>query len=202
MTRNRFHLSVWTVSSLGLSAPGVWWVGVWLRGAREPAATGDRTGGRPARLPQWRPQGCGGGEEKLVTRWALQPAVRLLQEARVWPQQVCVRPGTARPRRGRDDGEAASPSPDTASAGAQRAGPEAARGGRPTSAAGPRGRGREPGSQAAGHRLASTGSIASTPSSWSLAAWKTTVTNYYHKRVTSWESGETGTRSCVAESLC
>nr|CAI9692478.1 unnamed protein product [Rangifer tarandus platyrhynchus] len=78
MSRHHFHLSVRALSRVALLAPGVWWADVWLRGGREPSATGDSNGGRSVRLLQWRPQGCGDAEEKGVTRWVLPSAARLL----------------------------------------------------------------------------------------------------------------------------
>lgn len=139
------------------------------------------------------------GEEKVVTRWVFQSAVRLLQEARV----PAAAGGRAHLRQLSREGagmmeEAALPSPDTTSPGAQ-----------PGQARGCEGRRRdfskeaswsaaENGVEPAPQKMlrdtgsVRRGSIASTPSSWSLAAWETTITNYYHKRFTSWESGGEG----------
>lgn len=57
---------------------------VWLRGVRGTSATGDSNGreGQCVCL-SGDPKVVESGEEKVVTCWVLQPAVRLLREARV-----------------------------------------------------------------------------------------------------------------------
>lgn len=119
------------VSSLHLLAPGPWWVDVWLQGVRGTSATGDSNGreGQCVCL-SGDPKVVESGEEKVVTCWVLQPAVRLLREARV-PAAAGVggTPEAAQPRRGRNDGRGRRPRPpDTIRHGAQRARPEAVRG--------------------------------------------------------------------------
>ena len=111
MDRNHFHLSVWTVSSLGLLAPGVWWVDVWLRAVREPSATGDRNGGGQRVRSSGDPKAVEAGKKRWLPAGPYGPQFGCCKKLGSGRSRCAGRPETAQPRRGRDDGRGRHPFP-------------------------------------------------------------------------------------------
>lgn len=198
---------VWTVSSLRLLAPGLWWVDVWRGGSGETSATGDAEG-RSVRLPQQRPQVGEGGKVVTAGFYCLQFDCSKKLESRSRCQGA--HPGRSAGKGGSDDGRGRQPHLPTPSVTRRTAGPDQRLwGGARTSARRPpgalqargsqRGWGFQPTSRDRSARLER--SIVSTPSWWSLAAWKW-LSQIIIIRFTSENLGRRETRRCMAESFC